>query len=351
MISVAVVGAGVVGSSLADALRRAGCGPTLFDPSLDRPVDTVPRGMLHPATGRRAAISRSRDAAFLRARDWIAELTVEGRGWWPSGLVRVTADAERAALWADTATRWPERLRWLDADTVRARVPGLSTAQLGGLYVPDAITVDARALVRAARRRCDASRRALAVTALEPGPDGVVVRTDEGSERFDAAVVCAASASAPLLAPFFGGVDDAVAADRRLRSVPGEMLIADGPAPPLPIGDRGQIIPVGPRRVVISSTHHPDETRPGARHEGVRTLLARAAQTLPSLADARPVAVWAGVRTSTAARRPIVGPVAPGVWACTGFGSKGFLAGLPSALEVASSISDDPSGASGAPTP
>lgn len=377
---VAVVGAGLVGSVLADALRALGCEPVLFDPALaardpsSAQIDAFPVGLMHPAPGRRAAISQRRAAAFDQAGRYLEELLEAPAppgtgvlrtgspptGFLRTGLLRVTSSPELVPVWQKTAARWSDRLEWLGPEQVLERVPGATERALGGLWIPDAVTVDGRALVRSARARSGAERRPRAAIALEPGPRVV---TDDGVELFDAVIVSAALGTAGLLARTAdrpvraAGAGSPPGTDLALVGVPGQLLVATCAAPPVPFGELGQIVPLAPDRVALTATHRAPtvpgvvadaraRNAPGAGHPsdagvsswGVAELLRRAAVVYTPALGADPIAAWSGVRTSTRARRPLVGEAADRVWVCTGFGSKGLSEGIPCARSLATLV-------------
>ncbi len=345
LLRVAVVGAGLVGGAVGYALSRRGAQVTFIDAALDRAVDTVPRALLHPATGPRAAISQRRRASFDHARSVVTDVLGEGAHWWPTGCLRITSDAKRAEVWAKTAVRWPDVAEWIDRAGVIGRVGTVAEDIRGGLWIPDAIVVDAPALVRRFRALATASNPAgriaepvLGITERQ-GEDteggatqvaGVEVRTPTASLAFDAVVIAAPAGA--LLESF--GVT-------HLRRVAGAVVLVQGSTPVHAVGERGQIIPTGlPGRAVVSATHEHDGAHARVDEAGIATLMARARGALPDIAITADGA-WSGYRHASRDRVPMVGALAPGVWACTAFGSKGLLLGLWSADQVAARVVGD----------
>ena len=155
-----------------------------------------------------------------------------------------------------------------------------------------------------------------------------ITSIDELRAQADLVVVAAAHGSMALL----GGA-------LHLNSVRGQATWGANDertqAPPFAVNGNGHLLP----RVAIDgvdcwitgATYGRGETDTSLRAEDdaanlerLRTLLpAFAAQVAPTFAEGRTHS-WAGVRCVANDRRPLVGPVADGVWVSTGMGSRGL---------------------------
>jgi tRNA 5-methylaminomethyl-2-thiouridine biosynthesis bifunctional protein len=110
--------------------------------------------------------------------------------------------------------------------------------------------------------------------------------------------------------------------------------------PPFPVNGHGSVlagVPLDDAGVdgagwVVAATYERDVAEPtvtDADHaqnlDRLRTLLPRAAAELEGEFASGRVRGWAGIRCSTPDRLPLVGPSSlPGVWVCTGMGSRGL---------------------------
>lgn len=113
--------------------------------------------------------------------------------------------------------------------------------------------------------------------------------------------------------------------------------------PDFPVNGGGSLIPVVPLPAhpqvsgteglawVTGATYERDNTRTDIRAEDQHHNMNRLQALLPAAADAvshTPLNAWAGVRCATPTRLPALGPLStaqtPGVWVCTGMGSRGL---------------------------
>lgn len=339
---VTVIGAGVIGAATAWELAEQGARVTLIDPALRRRwIDAVPIAMLHPATGPKAAISHRRAAGFDHARQRLARWlgAPQPTEVWDAplrtvGCLRLTSVAKRAALWQQAAEQWRDRMVWLEPDECgRHTGPDvrLAPGPIGGVWIPDAMAVHTPRLVRVLRDLSGAGPCVDAAVGVEPSSEGVSVSFPDGRKaRFDAAVVAAPARE--VLERL--GVPP-------LRRVPGEVVAMQAPPPRCAVGEKGQVIPMGPNRVLVSSTYGRDDAPIGVTEAAARSLPDRAAALSPAYETAVPDGAWAGARTTCGDRAPLVDRVAERTFVCTAFGSKGLLVGLWAASRVARAVIDD----------
>lgn len=325
-LPVVVVGAGLIGAAVAEALHRRGRDVVLMDPALDRAVDAPPRALLHPATGPRAAVSRTRVASFRYARALITRVA-PAHAWHPTGCLRIVSREKFAPIWKETADKFPEVLQWRTPSMLAELLDTLDPSILGGLWIPDAVTVSMPALIRALRHASGAAQCVDKVVRVSADGDGW--RVSGSHSEIDASAVVMAAPSDSLLRAH--GVTT-------LSRVPGSVIVARGPAPSFAYGERGQTLPTGVDGVgVLSATYRPDGTPAGVTNDDITRLIARAETALPG-STWTPIGGWSGYRNVGKARLPLVGPVDDGVWVCTGFGGKGLLVGLAMADRVAAAV-------------
>jgi tRNA 5-methylaminomethyl-2-thiouridine biosynthesis bifunctional protein len=105
--------------------------------------------------------------------------------------------------------------------------------------------------------------------------------------------------------------------------------------PPFPVNGDGHLLPDVPlpqgRAWLCGSTyghgdesHDPREADHRANLERLGHLLPQAAAALGPAFSERRVQAWTGVRCASTDRRPLVGPLAPGLWVSTAMGSRGL---------------------------
>lgn len=334
-----VVGAGPWGLATAWLALEAGASVTVLDDGR-RPAGHVAAGMVGAASEAEES-ERDMQAPLRRAAAaWpgfarrLELATGSDAGYRRSGAVLVAARPEhvaqvrhRRALLAE----WDEPVEWLDAREVRAREPGLGTAVLGGLHLPDEHQVQPRALLATLRDAVSAHGGRVVSAAgqeLIRGADAVVgVGDSAGAEHRAGCVVLAAGHAAAGLA---GGVP--------VRPVKGQILrLAAAPGAPVPIAMtvRTPGVYLAPRdgEVVVGATTE-ERTDRHATAEAVHDLLEEALRTVPELGQMALDEVTTGLRPAAADGRPVIGTSEPGlVWA--GGGYRNGVALTPVAAQAA----------------
>ena len=328
-----IVGAGVVGASIALHAADAGHDVTVLDPNPRSGASWVAGGMLAPVTEAwpgeedllelgTAALGRWPGfAEGLRNRGHDPGLRVEGT------VVAAIDSADRAELntVADFLAGLGREVRRLDGRELRKLEPGIGPNVRSGLSVPGDLAVDNRKLLGAlfaALKDLHIVPRHQRAVAVTPG----MVECADGTRAEGDVVVIAAGAWSGGLHP---GLRDVV------RPVKGEILrlrARSGSLPPpvrtvraLVEGRHVYLVPRDDRGLVIGATQYEAGFEPGARVSGVRDLLADAERVLPGVADYELVEAAAGFRPGTPDNLPVVRWLEPGVLAATGHGRNGML--------------------------
>lgn len=328
-MTVAVVGAGVIGAAVAGALADNGATVTLIDPRPRSGASWLAGGMLAPVTeawpGEEALLALGTES-LRRWPDFAARLA--GRGHDPGlrtegTLVAAVDSADRAELTglADFLATLDRKVDVLTGRELRALEPSLGPAVRGGLSVPGDLAVDNRRLLDALLATAKADHVPVAATAVRPGSvdlaDGRTVMAD--------VVVLAAGAWSAGLHPALHGV---------IRPVKGEILrccCRTGSLPPPGRTVRGLVegrhVYLVPRDdgVVVGATQYEAGFEPGPRVGGIRDLLADAELLVPGLADYVLAEAAAGFRPGSPDNLPVVRWLEPGVLAATGHGRNGIL--------------------------
>ena len=341
-----VIGAGVVGCSIAYYLAREGVGVTLLE------RDAIGSGASAHATGSLSLLGAefSPGASFEMARASYAEfpqLVAELESATGMDLLYQRA---RPCGWPST-TRKPGRsaidawqqpdvsMRWIDDQEVRSIEPRLSHSIIGAVYEDESAQLDSYrfnlALARGAEVR-GASILYREVTGLAGnGPRITGVNTTSG-EIHCGSVVVAAGTWSRAFTPWLGFPVP-------VRPMKGERLLLNYPGEPLPVlissPKRGHMISRADRLTSVGSTGGRDYDRKelfwGEEFDRQPTetarleLLQRAIDVLPDLERAELVQQLAGSRPLSPDSKPIIGPVPgwDGVLLATGHTTKGIHLG------------------------
>jgi len=335
---VIVIGGGMIGCSVAEALARRGAAITVLERG--RIGDGAPRaaaGFVWPtmSSATRNAwfdacltASTSYGGVAARLRDETG-MDVEYRR---SGALRVADGAtERDDLRAKG--EWMRAagvdISWLEIDDARRLEPGLAPDLAGALWLPDAGQVRgdliAAALGRAAALRGADVRQQVAVLGIERRGDTVTgVRTSEGTLAAGHVVLAAGAWSGPLSA--------ALPRPLLVRPIKGQSLLAAAPAGwvrHVVTGTAASLVPRSGGQVYIGATIEDAgfDIRPtlgeiAGRIRGADRLMPGAASL--AFSDVR-----VGLRPASPALVPIVGPVPEcrGLVAATAHYRNGILLG------------------------
>jgi len=365
---VAVVGGGLVGTSVAYELTCAGANVALIDASHPGRASDAGAGIVSPET------FQERDtqwfefglSAAAHLRSLVARLAEDGADPGPEAFARcgslVVALAEHEDPWFSEilglARARTSDIVEIPVGEARAMFPPLGPLWRA-LHSPTAARVDGRTLC--ASLRSAALRRGATLVSTE----AVGIDRRAGTVTAVRGVSDVVSCGAVVLA---GGAWSAVAGrwlDVELPVTPtkGQIVhvVLPGPelagpgagAPGLRTGDwpivqpilNFYLVPWPGGRVVCGGTFEVEagfDTRPTAG--GLRDLLRECVAIAPGLAGATFTEVRVGLRPTSADDRPLLGPL-PGftnVHVCTGHGANGLLLGPYSAALVAAGMAGTP---------
>jgi glycine/D-amino acid oxidase-like deaminating enzyme len=290
--SVCVIGAGILGCSIAYHLARAGAAVTVLE-------RTAPGAGATQGAFAMLIATHEDDAAFnalygMAVLDWRRlELELGGapRLQW-GGTVTWAAPGPKADELAATTRRlqgWGAPIRPIDAAELARLVPGVAPGPWGaGNFSPDQGTLDPMqalsAITAAARRAGVAFRYPCEVKALrrDAGDRIVAAETAAGPVAADVFVLAAGAATPDLTAALGVKVPIDVVSGSLAHSAPHRPVLGrvlNGPAGSLKQDPDGRIV-FGP------------DYRPGANGKDVsraygEQLLAEAARVMPALAGAR----------------------------------------------------------------
>jgi len=344
---VVVIGAGVVGCSVAYYLSREGINVTLLE------REAIGSGASAHATGSLSLLGAefSPGASFQMARasyDEFPQLVTELESATGMDLLYQRRPSLRLALDDEEASMikglmvWQQphvKMRWIDDREVRSIEPRLSHDIIGAVYEDESAQLDSYRLNLALARGAELKGASILyreVTGLvADGPAISGVKTASGDIPCGAVVVAAGTWSRAFTSWLGFPVP--------VRPMKGERLLLNYPGEPLPVlissPKRGHMISRGDGFTSVGSTggrdydqkelfwgeefdRQPTET---ARLE----LLRRAIDVFPDLERAELVQQLAGSRPLSPDSKPIIGPVPgrEGVLLATGHTTKGIHLG------------------------
>jgi glycine/D-amino acid oxidase-like deaminating enzyme len=307
-----VVGAGIVGSAIADRLQALGSAVTIFE------ADIPAGGCTSGAMGGLMVLDDSPAQLALTSR---------GVGLWRQEDLSPRCEREpRGTMWLATDQEEVDELRakagrysriglvaeLLDPDQLRQWEPAVRQGMAGALRVPGDQTLyqigAARFLLDRALSRGAVLKRE-AVRALEPGG----VRTDQGAYRADAVVLAAGLGITGLLPELpITPRKGLLAITDRIPGMINHQLIEMGYLKSAHGREATSVAFTVQARatgqLLIGSSREFAGQDPGVNRELLRRMLRRAVWFLPDLDRAPVVRAWAGFRPCGPSNLPMIGP-------------------------------------------
>jgi glycine oxidase len=351
-VQILVLGAGVIGVAIAEALATRGASVTVLDMrSPGRGASQAAAGMLTPyieADGQTPLLELCVRSLNLYD-DFVARLL--GAGDLPieyarSGTLEIALDDDDAArllgskVWLDTTGVDSE---WLDGDTVRGFEPSVTPAAHGGLFVPDHGLVGVEALVAALVRQAKLAGTTfefpVEVTSVEQHGDRVTVDAGHRTYTADWAIVASGSWSRRVRIAGTPGLP--------VRPIRGQLLHlhwCEGDQPGRIVwGPNCYSVPWTDGSLLVGATVEDVGFDEGTTVQGVQALTSAVTELLPHASGARIEAVRVGLRPSLPDGLPAIGPFAraPRVVAATGHYRNGVLLAPLTADIVTRFVLDD----------
>ncbi len=314
----AIVGGGVIGCAIARELARAGAGRIIV---IERgqpggEASNAAAGLLAVASSRApgGAVFELRRASASLFPTLVDELRGESGidvQYSSAGLLDLASTDQQAEDLAKLVERRRGQgfsVELLDAAAVRGCEPAVNPAVRGGAWFPDDRSINSALMVEALHVAAKALgvefRPGAPVTAVERAGERVMSITAGGERHAPGHLIIAAGAWSPEIGALLG-VKIPVRPDR------GEMLAL---RPELRLRNalscaEAYVVPRGDGELLIGSTSARGETEKIVTAGSVALLLERALQMVPTLAAARLVRTWAGLRPMSTLRRPIIGPL------------------------------------------
>jgi glycine oxidase len=306
---VIVIGAGIIGCAVADAVARRGAKTVVLEartvaggatqasagvlaPFIEAPSD----GPLHALTVESLSLYDEFIASL--ARD--AQIAVEYRRCGTLEVAHDLTTAERLKCLATWVASKGVEARWLDpADVIR--LEGALGATCGGLHVPSHGYVDAtrltEALADAARRHGAEVRTAIHVDSISATDCEAEVRAGRDVYRAPVVVLAAGSWSSTL------------AADADVSPVRGQLVRVRWDRPQIDRivwSERCYLVPWTDGTLLIGATVEQVGFDERVTVSGVQSLLNAATEVLPATANATFVDARVGLRPATASGLPLI---------------------------------------------
>jgi len=336
MPSVIVVGAGIIGAAVADALAQRGAEVAVLE------MRSTGSGASHASAGILAPYTEADEQAPLlplgiRSLSLYDEFIsgIAGRSgrtieYARSGTLEVALDVEdeaRLKVSRDWLDRVGVRAEWLDPAELRSCEPAVTDRALGGLFIRDHGFVGVPSLVTAlassARLSGATFESPVEVVEIVPRPSGVELRAGDRRFSADYAVVAAGSWSRRVRVagvPAFP-----------VRPVRGQLLHlrwnGDGRPSRIVWGPRCYTVSWSDGAMLVGATVEDAGFDESVTAAGLQALTSAVAELLPDAARATLLDARAGLRPALPDHLPAIGPLssAPRVVMATGHYRNGIL--------------------------
>jgi len=344
-----IIGAGIVGCSLARELARAGQRVIVVDAGkVGGASSSAAAGLLSPRfdeSGSGPFLDLCRRGAVIY-ESWVNELRSDGAGdvgYRRTGLLSIVTSADeaeklRSSLPHDVSAG--RRAQWLDRDELRRREPALSERVLGAAwYVDDAHVEPARLVQQVAR--------VAALAGVTINEDEPVRKLDRDGDRISAVHTSRGSYRPGLIVlaagAWSGELADAIGLRLPTRPVKGQMLLADCRVPPIrtPLhAGKALLIPWPDGRLALGVTVEEVGFDDRVRLDSLLRILSQTIELVPPVGELALSYAWAGLRPATPDGWPYMGPVPPwkNLWISAGHFRKGTLVAPICAKLLAESI-------------
>ncbi|ALG05956.1 glycine oxidase ThiO [Kibdelosporangium phytohabitans] len=336
---IVVVGAGVIGLSVAWRAMNSGWRTVVVDPQPCSGASWVAGGMLAPATeawpGEEPLLELGE--ASLRAwPEFAAELGDVGLR--TEGTVVAafdSADARQLEILAGHLASTGRKVDELTGPQVRQLEPTLSTSVRSGLNVPGDLAVDNRKLLDVLSSKAEFLHAE--AKAVRPGAVELVDSTVDCD-----AVVVAAGAWSRNLHPRLNTL---------IRPVKGEILRLRPGRGALPLSRTIRalvesrpvyLVPRDTGEVVLGATQYEAGYNTDVTVKGVRDLLLDAERVVPGITEYVLVESAAGVRASSRDNLPVIDWLEPGVMVASGHHRNGLLLAPITAAAVVALLDGQP---------
>jgi glycine oxidase len=352
-VDVAVVGAGVIGLSIAWRLARRGLSVAVFDRgAAGGGASLAATGMLAAAAEHEpgdpellalALESQRIWPEFGRALEAQSGIDIDFRESGTLVVALVRDEVERLRFRHDLHKRCGLSTRWLGGPQVRELEPALRPSVAAGLFCPDDHQVDPRLVMAALRGAVQASGAELfehcAVEALDLSGGRVCgVQTAAGRCRAATVVLAAGAWTAGNLLPAGLAVP--------VRPLKGQALALltsaeTGTLTHIVWTEQVHMAPKGDGRLIVGATVEERDFDAAVTAGGLYALLEGARRAFPSVEEMAVETIWTGFRPSSIDDAPILGASGiHGLVVATGHHRNGYLLAPVTASAIEALVAD-----------
>ena len=328
-----ILGAGIAGLSLADALQTTGYTVTVIEKNdIASGASGTPGALVNPATGRRATKSWKAEQCYRAIRQNLEKVQAFGEELFfqNNGLLRPALSEKMVKKMRNQfdKTSWPEGwCLWQTETEINNRHPTVNCVG-GGLWLPIGLTVDVDKYLQAYANYLTAQGVHIQTHCeVEFHRKNQCWKINTAYHRFRSKNLIFATGYSTNDFKRWDFVP--------LEDVKGQVGIFQAPKSLLnfdhSISSLGYLARLGKsNKFIQGSTYEHDFEDLHTDKEGEKYLRKRMAQTLPALAKkAQLIDQWAGVRMMTPDKKPVVGqhPNDSSLHLFTALGSKGLMYG------------------------
>ena len=300
---VLIIGGGVIGLSIALALKQKGMTARVLCRNLQEAASLAAAGMLAPqAEGLSAGSMRD---LCIQSRDlyptWVKDLEAIGQcstGYWASGILAPALNAP------DSSPFNHDRKQWADVSKIRTIQPTLSDEVQGGWWFPEDAQVDNRKLYRTLQAAAQVQNipiQIATVTEFIRADDRITSLMTTDGELQAKHYVLATGAWSEELLPI-------PVKPRKGQMLAVTMPMDDGlPLKTVLFGEEIYLVPRQDGRLVIGATSEDVGFLSGNTPLGIMQLLQNATRLIPAIADWPIEEFWYGYRPVTPDDLPILG--------------------------------------------
>ncbi|WP_348662946.1 NAD(P)/FAD-dependent oxidoreductase [Chlamydia vaughanii] len=316
---IAVLGAGYAGLSVTWHLLLHSQGTAtidLFDPvELGHGASGLSSGLLHGFTGKKAIKPPLADLGITATHSLITEASkaLNLPIVLSNGILRPAVNDEQAEIFMKRAEEFPKELEWWEKARCEMTVPSMVVSNLGALFIKNGVTINNNAYINGLWDAC---------ANLGTQFYDELIENLEDIEEFYDHIVITPGANAHILPEL---------QQLPLNNVKGQLIeIAwpeDLPIPQFSVNAHKYVVAnTESHTCILGATfeHNQPEAVPD-EDVAYNEIMPPVLSLFPGLKDAKILNYYAGMRSSSSTRLPVISRIKENLWFLGGLGSKGLL--------------------------